>query len=367
MKQVDGTECLSVGDTRPPSQVSQTVPAAIGRTLPPGSVHLGISKEIAPTLRALGVDPDPVIREAGLDPRLFDDAMSVIPFAALGRLYTLCVARTGCAAFRTAGRPADEHPVVRPGRAPDAALAHCRRGRARARVEPEHAGPGGGPCADEPRRHGPAHVCDLPGEEPERAANPRRSPGRDSQHPADVVRLWLETGGGSVAPGRPSRSGAVSAPFPSPGAVQPGERHHRLSGPRFGSADRRGRSSAAGHAGGADPATEGRAGLRILGRHSAAAAHAADEQSLLGRRHRPFADDAPAHPEPSPKGSGMGYRAITNEIRFEIARQLLQDTQVPLAQISAALGYSEASAFTRAFRRWSGQTPTTWRTEGHQE
>jgi AraC-like DNA-binding protein len=61
------------------------------------------------------------------------------------------------------------------------------------------------------------------------------------------------------------------------------------------------------------------------------------------------------------KGSGMGYRAITNEIRFEIARQLLQDTQVPLAQIAAALGYSEASAFTRAFRRWSGQTPTTWR------
>jgi AraC-like DNA-binding protein len=57
----------------------------------------------------------------------------------------------------------------------------------------------------------------------------------------------------------------------------------------------------------------------------------------------------------------MGYRAITNEIRFEIARQLLQDTQVPLAQIAAALGYSEASAFTRAFRRWSGQTPTAWR------
>jgi AraC-like DNA-binding protein len=59
-----------------------------------------------------------------------------------------------------------------------------------------------------------------------------------------------------------------------------------------------------------------------------------------------------------------GYRAITNEIRFEIARQLLQDTQASLAQIAAALGYSEASAFTRAFRRWSGRTPTAWRTEG---
>ena len=65
------------------------------------------------------------------------------------------------------------------------------------------------------------------------------------------------------------------------------------------------------------------------------------------------------------KGVGIGYRAITNEIRFEIARQLLQDTQVSLAQIAAALGYSEASAFTRAFRRWSGQTPTTWRVGDH--
>jgi AraC-like DNA-binding protein len=39
---------------------------------------------------------------------------------------------------------------------------------------------------------------------------------------------------------------------------------------------------------------------------------------------------------------------------------------VPLGQIAAALGYSEAGAFTRAFRRWSGQTPTAWRVEGRQ-
>ncbi len=41
----------------------------------------------------------------------------------------------------------------------------------------------------------------------------------------------------------------------------------------------------------------------------------------------------------------------------EIARQLLEDTEVPLGQITAALGYSETSAFTRAFRRWSGPNP----------
>jgi AraC-like DNA-binding protein len=63
----------------------------------------------------------------------------------------------------------------------------------------------------------------------------------------------------------------------------------------------------------------------------------------------------------------MGFKALANEIRFEIARQLLEDTEVPLGQIGAALGYSEASAFTRAFRRWSGQTPTSWRADDQQE
>ena len=67
------------------------------------------------------------------------------------------------------------------------------------------------------------------------------------------------------------------------------------------------------------------------------------------------------------KDGGSGYRGITNEIRFEIARQLLGDTEVPLGQIAAALDYSEASAFTRAFRRWSGETPTAWRARHHRD
>jgi AraC-like DNA-binding protein len=64
-------------------------------------------------------------------------------------------------------------------------------------------------------------------------------------------------------------------------------------------------------------------------------------------------------------GEGAGFRALTNEIRFETACQLLDDTQIPLGQIAAALGYSEASAFSRAFRRWSGRTPTAWRAKCH--
>jgi AraC-like DNA-binding protein len=33
-----------------------------------------------------------------------------------------------------------------------------------------------------------------------------------------------------------------------------------------------------------------------------------------------------------------------------------------IADISAALGFTEPSAFTRAFKAWSGATPARWRT-----
>ena len=61
---------------------------------------------------------------------------------------------------------------------------------------------------------------------------------------------------------------------------------------------------------------------------------------------------------------GLAFRQVANEVRFEIACQLLQNTDMALSQVAAALKYSEPSAFTRAFRRWSGLTPSAWRA-GH--
>ncbi|WP_262265719.1 helix-turn-helix domain-containing protein [Microvirga yunnanensis] len=58
---------------------------------------------------------------------------------------------------------------------------------------------------------------------------------------------------------------------------------------------------------------------------------------------------------------GHAFRQVANEVRFEIACELLENTDMGLSQIAAVLRYSELSAFTRAFRRWSGQTPTAWR------
>lgn len=58
---------------------------------------------------------------------------------------------------------------------------------------------------------------------------------------------------------------------------------------------------------------------------------------------------------------GTSYQALLDEGRFEIARQMLADTALEVGQIAAALDYADASAFTRAFRRWSGTTPGQWR------
>ena len=55
------------------------------------------------------------------------------------------------------------------------------------------------------------------------------------------------------------------------------------------------------------------------------------------------------------------FQRLVNEVRYEIARQLLEDSQMSMSQIAVTLDYSDASAFTRAFRRWSGTTPAAWR------
>jgi AraC-like DNA-binding protein len=55
---------------------------------------------------------------------------------------------------------------------------------------------------------------------------------------------------------------------------------------------------------------------------------------------------------------GANFQHILVEIRFETACQLLDNTQLPLTDIAASLGYSESSAFTHAFRRWCGVAPS---------
>ncbi len=57
------------------------------------------------------------------------------------------------------------------------------------------------------------------------------------------------------------------------------------------------------------------------------------------------------------RAEGTTFQELLDEVRFEAACQFLDTGRIPITAIAAALGYAETSAFSRAFRRWSGATP----------
>ena len=58
---------------------------------------------------------------------------------------------------------------------------------------------------------------------------------------------------------------------------------------------------------------------------------------------------------------GMSFQSLTEETRRDLAEGLLRDERHSLAEIAFLTGFSEQSAFTRAFKRWVGTTPATYR------
>ena len=63
-------------------------------------------------------------------------------------------------------------------------------------------------------------------------------------------------------------------------------------------------------------------------------------------------------------GEGTSFRRVVDEVRLERAQTLLRAREHSLAEIAFALGFSEHAAFTRAFKRWTGQPPRQTRQDG---
>lgn len=61
--------------------------------------------------------------------------------------------------------------------------------------------------------------------------------------------------------------------------------------------------------------------------------------------------------------AGLNYRALLERTRYELALRYLDDPTKSVTEITFLLGFSEQSAFSRAFKRWHGQAPSTWREE----
>jgi AraC-like DNA-binding protein len=59
--------------------------------------------------------------------------------------------------------------------------------------------------------------------------------------------------------------------------------------------------------------------------------------------------------------AGTTFRQMCNEARRDLACQLLDNTSSAVTDIATILGYADPAGFTRAFHRWTGETPTQWR------
>ncbi len=63
---------------------------------------------------------------------------------------------------------------------------------------------------------------------------------------------------------------------------------------------------------------------------------------------------------------GIELRRVVAEVRCARATNYLRDRSIRVADVAEALGYADERAFNRAFKRWTGMTPSRWR-EHYQE
>ncbi len=64
---------------------------------------------------------------------------------------------------------------------------------------------------------------------------------------------------------------------------------------------------------------------------------------------------------------GRTFQGVVDTAREALARRLLRETDYSLADVAFLTGFAEQSAFTRAFKRWSGKTPRAWRLDARSD
>ena len=326
-----------------------------------GTLRIGPLISIPRLLREMAVDPADVMREAGIDPALFEDPENTISFAAMGRLFSLCVARSGCPHFGLlVGRQGGISSLGIVGllsqHLPDVRTAlrniilhlhlHDRGAVPTLEVQNETAmlgytiyqknvvstdqiydgamaiafnlmkalcGPKWQPsevllCHAEPADR-----------EPYRALF-KVPPRFDAERTALVFpATWLDQPMHGV---NPQLRRILEAEVEALKILSDGDFVSQLR--------------------------------RILQSLIVAGCPSVDQTALLLAMHRRTLNRRL-------NVLGITFKQLLDETRFEIAQQLLRDTRMPVVDIAVTLNYTGASAFTRAFRRWSGASPAAWR------
>ncbi len=63
------------------------------------------------------------------------------------------------------------------------------------------------------------------------------------------------------------------------------------------------------------------------------------------------------------KAEGTTFQQALDDVRAQLARYWLAEGSLAIYEVAFMLGYSETSAFHRAFRRWTGEAPAAWRAD----
>lgn len=58
---------------------------------------------------------------------------------------------------------------------------------------------------------------------------------------------------------------------------------------------------------------------------------------------------------------GTGIYEYLTQVRMSRAEELLADPSVSIAEIASRIGFSDSNYFSKAFRTWSGMSPSDWR------
>lgn len=61
------------------------------------------------------------------------------------------------------------------------------------------------------------------------------------------------------------------------------------------------------------------------------------------------------------RDKGTSYKILLEEARRELAAQFVAEPDLSFSEITYLLGFSEPSNFSRAFKRWTGKSPSDYR------
>ncbi len=335
---------------RPPGQIQ---PGAA-----PWSQRIGALTALPALIRSLGADPAPIIAGAGLRPDALDHSSNRIPFAALTQLLSEAAARTGCAHFgllvgRTwhlsdlgaLGAIVRHSPTVGQALEEFVLLQHVHSGGAMALLLQRDGVVDFGYAIYDPHARSTRQLYDAAIAV---AMNMMREVCGEGFSPSEVFLPHAVPV--DAAPYRqffraPLRFNAEFCALRFPDSV--------MNRPIEGADAARLRAALAeARAGGKAILVQGvYRSLRTLLLHGRSSGADVARVLLMHRRtlNRRL------------RAEGTTFQRVLDDVRFAVAKELLENADVSMHDIAAALGYAGLAPFMRAFRRWSGTSPGDWR------